>query len=276
MYVPNDAQLCSSNDKKLLTWKKTDPNLTPTLVFTKDKQEFCFEPAKYATDINISPYSNYVIQGFTSPTDVSKKLVGDEKIVSGSYYFKSKIDLPNTTCYSDNSSKIEVNVYKPKIETVTHFPNCGKKNGFIELTTYPQNATISWYKNDVQLNNSSSTIKELDRGVYKLVVNDNGCEITTKSELDECIPLEIPQIVTPNNDSKNDTWEIGYYAKYPSVSVQIFNRLGNQVYKSPQPYMDDWEGKNKEGDYIPTGTYYYILDKGNGEPIVNGYIEFVK
>jgi hypothetical protein len=196
MYVPNDIQLCSSNDKKYLTLNIVNVNTTPTLVFTKDKQEFCFEPAKYVSDINTSPYSNYVIQGFTSATDVSTKLDGNEKLVSGSYYFKSKIDLPNTTCYSDNSSKIEINIYKPTIKTLTRYPNCGKKNGLIELTTYPQNATISWYKNDIQLNNSTSTIKELDRGVYKLVVNDNGCEITSKSELDECIPLEIPQIVS--------------------------------------------------------------------------------
>ncbi len=186
------------------------------------------------------------------------------------------INLANTTCYSDNASKIEVNIYKPTVQTVTHFPNCGKKNGFIELTNYPPNASISWFKNDNEISNNTKTIKDLDRGVYKLVVNDNGCIVTTKSELDECIPLEIPQILSPNNDSKNDTWEIGYYAKYPSVSIQIFNRLGNQVYKSQKPYMDDWDGKNKEGEYIPTGTYYYIIDKGNGESTISGFIEFVK
>jgi gliding motility-associated-like protein len=276
MYVPNDVQLCSSNDKNLLSLNIKNANAAPTLVFTKDKQEFCFEPAKYVSDINISPYSSTVIQVFSSATDVSTKLDGNEKLVSGTYYYKSKIDLPNTICYSDNASKIEMSIYKPTIQTVTHFPNCGKKNGFIELTTYPQNATISWFKNDIQLNNGTSTIKDLDRGVYKLVVNADGCEVTTKTELDECIPLEIPQIVTPNNDYKNDTWELGYYAKYPSISIQIFNRYGNQIYQSQKPYMDDWDGKNKDGEYIPTGTYFYIIDKGNDEPVVSGFVEFVK
>ena len=40
--------------------------------------------------------------------------------------------------------------------------------------------------------------------------------------------------------------------------------------------MDDWEGKNKDGEYIPSGTYFYMIDKGNGEPVISGFVEFVK
>jgi gliding motility-associated-like protein len=46
------------------------------------------------------------------------------------------------------------------------------------------------------------------------------------------------------------------------VSVEIFNRWGNRVYKSAD-YKNDWGGEVSEGFLvggdIPDGTYYYIV-----------------
>ena len=78
------------------------------------------------------------------------------------------------------------------------------------------------------------------------------------------------------NDSKNDFWVLGYYEKYPNVSVQIMNRWGNKVFESEKPYKDNWDGKNMNGEFLPTGTYFYIIDKGNGEQVISGFVEFVK
>jgi hypothetical protein len=53
------------------------------------------------------------------------------------------------------------------------------------------------------------------------------------------------------------------------------------VYKSEKPYKDDWGGKSNEGtsigtDILPAGTYYYQIDKGNGDALESGYLELVK
>ena len=90
-----------------------------------------------------------------------------------------------------------------------------------------------------------------------------------------CSVSEVPQIVTPDNDGNNDTWDIGFATKYPKVQVFIFNRWGNEVYKSSIPYDDSWDGKYNN-EYLPTGTYYYVIDKGNGETKETGFIELVK
>jgi gliding motility-associated-like protein len=96
-----------------------------------------------------------------------------------------------------------------------------------------------------------------------------------------CSTPEIPQIITPDGDGKNDTWKINYKSSYPRVKVQIYNRWGNLVYES-QPYEDDWDGKPSVfqalgKNELPTGTYYYVIDKqGDGTDLESGFVELVK
>jgi hypothetical protein len=45
--------------------------------------------------------------------------------------------------------------------------------------------------------------------------------------------------------------------------------------------LDDFNGKSNQGgtlgdDYLPSGTYFYVIDYKNGEKPVSGYIEFVR
>ena len=54
----------------------------------------------------------------------------------------------------------------------------------------------------------------------------------------------------------------------------IFNRWGDQVYEA-SPYLNDWDGTSNKpafGEVLPVGTYYYVLDMGEGEEAVTGYI----
>ncbi|MBK9013855.1 MAG: gliding motility-associated C-terminal domain-containing protein [Saprospiraceae bacterium] len=73
---------------------------------------------------------------------------------------------------------------------------------------------------------------------------------------------ETPNGITPNGDGVNDelvfdellnTSEI-----YPDNEIVIFNRWGDVVYQA-KPYLNDWQGTNKNGDELPHATYYYIL-----------------
>ena len=46
--------------------------------------------------------------------------------------------------------------------------------------------------------------------------------------------------------------------------------------------MDNWDGKPSTDiqslghDYLPSGTYFYLIDKGNGDAVESGYVELVK
>lgn len=79
---------------------------------------------------------------------------------------------------------------------------------------------------------------------------------------------------SPNNDGINDYLIINCIANYPNNTLEIFDRYGNQVFKTVQ-YDNTWNGSGKNGD-LPKGTYYYILDLGDGSAITKGWIQIIR
>ena len=105
-----------------------------------------------------------------------------------------------------------------------------------------------------------------------------GCLDTLQLVLDCKIDLLIPQIFSPNGDGKNEKFEIKAIVNYPHSSLSIFNRWGSLVY-AKQNYNNEWDGKANVGDatgnsLLPSGTYFVILDFGDGEKKpYHGYVE---
>ena len=86
--------------------------------------------------------------------------------------------------------------------------------------------------------------------------------------------LFIPNVLTPNADGKNDTWFIQNIELFPSNKVRIVNRWGDNVYQS-QYYNNEWDG-TFSGGKLPAGTYYYILDLGDGWGIFKGDVTIIR
>lgn len=84
----------------------------------------------------------------------------------------------------------------------------------------------------------------------------------------------IPNALTPNGDGKNDTWFIQNIELFPTNTVHIVNRWGDIVYKS-ENYQNDWEGNYAAG-LLPAGTYYYVLDLGEGWGIFKGPVTIIR
>lgn len=88
-----------------------------------------------------------------------------------------------------------------------------------------------------------------------------------------------PQIYTglsPNGDGQNDTWVVRGLEQYASHRVQVFNRWGNVVFTS-QNYTDRtaWDG-TWNGQALPDGTYYYVIDLGDGSPKLTGVLQLMR
>lgn len=89
--------------------------------------------------------------------------------------------------------------------------------------------------------------------------------------------------VSRNNDGQNDYFEIACIQDFPNNNVKIFNRAGTLVYEAngynnQDVFFDGVSNKGLSllGNELPDGTYFYIIDKGDGSEPRSGYLELLK
>ncbi len=80
----------------------------------------------------------------------------------------------------------------------------------------------------------------------------------------DIVAEDIPQGFSPNGDGINDRFEIKNMDQFPASSLIVMNRWGQQVF-SQQPYQNAFNGVGSSGKDLPDGTYFYVLDLGNGQ-----------
>lgn len=116
---------------------------------------------------------------------------------------------------------------------------------------------------------------------YRICNMNNQCDNASVFVLVTDFNFMIPNAFSPNGDGINDYFEILGIEFYENNSISIINRWGNKVYEargygiSSTPVF--WDGKSNTGfrignEDLPTGTYYYILDLGDGKKPISGSI----
>ncbi len=140
---------------------------------------------------------------------------------------------------------------------------------FVNTSSYAE--TYSWNFGDNQTSTLSDPVNTYsDIGTYLVtltVSNNCGTDVTSK-EITVTIPdLEFYNGYSPNDDGRNDYWEIPVLRYYPVNKVKIINRWGSEVWKTDNYSNSDnfWKGKNLNGNDLPDGTYYYIINYGKVE-----------
>jgi gliding motility-associated-like protein len=89
--------------------------------------------------------------------------------------------------------------------------------------------------------------------------------------------LSIPNAFSPDNDGQNENWIIEGLGQFPNHELTIYSRWETLVLREA-PYKNDWNGElrasysNSNEQNLPEGTYFYILELGNGQPPLKGFI----
>ena len=84
---------------------------------------------------------------------------------------------------------------------------------------------------------------------------------------------------SPNGDASNPYFQIGNITILePQNKVTIFNRWGDQVFEVDN-YDNDtnrFEGKNNNGNELPSGVYFYRIEFTSGREELTGYLTIKK
>ena len=110
---------------------------------------------------------------------------------------------------------------------------------------------------------------------YTLLATDtNECNASDTLYIKVLLKPIAPNAFSPNGDGIHDTWQIQYLNDYPNSRVLIYTRAGQLIYQSIG-YTKPWDGTYK-GLPLPIGTYYYIIQAGNGSEVIKGSITLLR
>lgn len=147
-------------------------------------------------------------------------------------------------------------------------------------TSYEWHGPNNYYSDDAQ--NELVGITAINAGEYIVsIYNEDNCAINdtvvvTIAPDKDCV--EVTELVTPNNDGKNDALTFSFLSMYPNHKLSIYNRWGSLVYETMN-YQNNWSGMANtgalvgKGELLPAATYFYIFDPGNGEKPIRGFVE---
>ena len=163
--------------------------------------------------------------------------------------------------------------------SVTHATADQNGSAVLEATGGTQPFTFIIKPPDADsLTSSNGQFSDLPAGNYQAyAIDNNGCNSSSLAL--DIISLAPKSVIlynafSPNGDNINDVWNIGNIQDYPNCTVRVFNAWGNEIFSS-HGYTKPWDGKYN-GKYLPSGTYYYIIDLGDGSKTMTGPVNIVK
>ena len=133
----------------------------------------------------------------------------------------------------------------------------------LELSVIKNNNQISW---NTGVSDSSITVQK--EGFYA-VRSENMCGVDTASKYVEFWNIDIPNIITPNGDFKNDYFFIKGIG-YGDWNLIVQNRWGGVVYQN-DTYQNSFGAEE-----LSDGVYYYVLKQDDVCNSFKGWLQIIR
>ena len=167
---------------------------------------------------------------------------------------------------------LEISIIEGDLEVCPNEPHT------LTTTTSQEGGTYQWFLNGTAIPGETGSSLEftilpdtMGTQTYSVVITVGGCSGTDSVDvrlypISNCV---ISQGLSPNGDGYNDTLDLTFLNDRTGIKkLQIFNRLGTLVFDQNN-YINEWAGKTNDGNDLPTGTYFYVIDL-NGNDAVYG------
>lgn len=294
--VTNNSSCPTTGTSNSITGVRVDPYVTPSLLISSTTTvPVCsgtmISFAAVPTNGGTSPTYQWQVNGINVGTNSSSFISGN---LNNGDLVNCLLTVNGGACLTTStvqSNGITVSIRPPDnpVPTVTVSASA---NGvyvgvLIRFTATTANANgpldYQWQVNgnNVGTDNSVFTSSILNNGdaVTCILSVKNSCTPSLTSEpvlmnILQPVAIRIPNAFTPNGDGINDRWDIPDLAYYPNCVLNIYTRYGSMIYQS-RGYTMGWDGLYN-GQVLPTGTYYYIIDLGNNSPKLAGYVALIK
>jgi gliding motility-associated-like protein len=166
---------------------------------------------------------------------------------------------------ADNKTKYLNEPNPPLTVSYSGFVN---NEDFSQLTTQPYlntNATQASPSGQYLIHVSGASSTQ-----YNISYVQGTLTIMTMPSLEN---IRIPNTFTPNGDGHNDLWEISGIPYDQKCRMKIFEKWGQVVFNANR--YQPWDG-TFNGKALPVGIYYYIINFGQGNKALSGYITILR
>ncbi|MGY0391488.1 T9SS type B sorting domain-containing protein [Bizionia sp. KMM 8389] len=169
------------------------------------------------------------------------------------------------TCATSTTQDVTI----PALEDATFVVNTPECDGVTVTVTGDANGTFTFNPlptDDATINANTGAVSNAEPDTeYTIEYTTAGpCAVssTVTFTTDACITRVIPEVITPNDDGFNDTFDLN---GYEVSSLEVFNRNGIKVFSKTDGYTNEFRGIADNGDELPVGTYFYVMKYQGGK-----------
>ena len=274
--VTNTDTNCTTNASGIAT-------INPASVVTVNSAVICQGDLAtiVATPNSTGSYSFLwtVPNGFLNPGNVSSF----NSDIAGNY----SVTITNTVTNCNSANETGTVLVFPDFEfRVDKY--CDQNNLILEIVPVNNSFTVDnsnfvWQVNSITTLESSNIMNlssylnstpesdSLPINIAISITSNNGC---TKADfiIVDTIFCGIQKGLSANNDGENDFFDLTLLGV---DNLSIFNRYGNKVFEK-RNYLNEWKGESADGDTLPDGVYFYLIEFKNNSAAKTGWVYLLR
>ncbi|MCB0639792.1 MAG: gliding motility-associated C-terminal domain-containing protein [Lewinella sp.] len=239
----------------------------PEVTITTDLSEGCWPLTVTFTDESPNPAEAYTWDFGDGETSQDAGSVQHTFTNAGAYGLGLTLThFPNCTVSYEQVN--EIRVYEPPVAAFSYTPEKPDLiNNEVQFTDISSGNTYQWSWDFGDLSGSSHPTPlhtYATPGAYQVrlrVTSEGHCVDSIQQTLlvDNAVRMYIPNAFSPNDDGRNDRFQVGYIGQLMEYQMTVFNRWGGLVFQSDDPLLG-WDGKAHNGQLAETGVYTYIIE----------------